>query len=99
MDSSKYQLTLFDWREGTGDHHVLEARVEEDGSLVLDGYDCGESVRALLGDFDYEYSRTVAAEQVPWVLLHLIKERFAKESDFAEWLKEKQIPSDFRSWT
>ena len=76
----------------------LTARVDENGDLILDGYDSGEFVEEVLYHDDYEYSLTVKAEYKDTVLLHLIKETFANDSKFRTWLDEKGIPSDFWSF-
>jgi hypothetical protein len=76
----------------------LTARVAENGDLILDGYDSGEFVEEVLGHDDYEYSLTVKAEYKDTILLNLIKEKFANDSEFRTWLDEKRIPSDFWSF-
>ncbi len=90
-------LTLFDNRTDT-DHSTLTATINEKGDLVLEGFDIGELVKAYWGDSDYEYARTVAAAYTPAVLLWLIKERFATDSEFKAWLDAKGIPSEFWSY-
>lgn len=77
----------------------LVARIDDEGSLVLEGYDIGELVREWWGDSDYEYWLKVAADDKDTVLLWLIKERFPTDSEFREWLNSKGIPSEFHSWT
>lgn len=76
----------------------LEAKIKENGDLVLEGQDLGEWVKENFGDSDYEYSLTVKAEYKDTILLNLIKEKFANDSEFREWLKEKQIPNEFWSF-
>ncbi len=96
-------LTLYDRHCGKNEHQVLEIKVDEEGDLVFEGYDIGDSVEEYWGDSDYEYWLTVKADQLPGVLLHLIKECFEKkiftnDSEFREWLTKKGIPSEFQSW-
>jgi hypothetical protein len=93
------QVTLRDERSADGEVSLLEAYVESGGDLVIEGYDAGASVKRAWGDADYEYWRRVKREHVPLVLLHLIKERFASDVDFHKWLREKNIPDEFSSWT
>ena len=76
----------------------LTTRINEDGDLILDGYDSGKLVEEVWGSDNYEYSLSVKAEYKDTILLNLIKERFKHDSEFRSWLDEKQIPSDFWSW-
>ena len=76
----------------------LVARIDENGDLVLDGDDSGEVVEEVWGSDDYEYSLTVKAEFKDTVLLNLIKEKFANDSQFRTWLDAHGIPSDFESF-
>jgi hypothetical protein len=91
------RITIYD-KETDTSHSILEAYITEEGNLVLEGYDIGDFVEKYWGDSDYEYWLTVKSENVPAVLLWLIKERFKTDSDFRDWLKEKEIPSQFDSW-
>jgi len=76
----------------------LTARIDENGDLILDGYDSGEFVEEVLHHDDYEYSLTVKAEYKDTILLNLIKEKFKHDAEFRSWLDEKGIPSDFWSF-
>lgn len=76
----------------------LLVKINDGGQLVLDGADGGERVRQVSGDWDYEFSWTVPAEWKGTVLLHLMKERFPKESEFSAWCEERGIPCKFWSW-
>ena len=80
------------------DFSTLVAKIEENGDLMLEGYDLGESPKKFWGDSDYEYWRTVEKKYKDTILLWLIKERFNSDSDFSDWLEEKGIPSKFMSW-
>ncbi|MEP6850599.1 MAG: hypothetical protein ABI999_17200 [Acidobacteriota bacterium] len=81
-----------------GEISWLHAYVDEDGRLVLEGYDLGSFVEEVWGDSDYEYWRMVKPEFLNSVLLHLIKDRFNSDSEFHKWLQEKEIPDEFTSW-
>lgn len=81
-----------------GSLSVLEAYLDDQGDLVLEGYDCGPQVTARLGDSDYEYWRRVRQPHVARVLLELLKERFDSDVKFHEWLQSKGIPDEFSSW-
>jgi hypothetical protein len=76
----------------------LTARIGAGGDLILEGFDYGEFVEEVFGDDDYEYSLTVKADYKDTILLNLIKEKFANDSEFKLWLDEKQIPSEFWSF-
>lgn len=76
----------------------MDAIIRENGDLVLEGCDNGETVREFWGDFDYEYWITIKADYKDTVLLHLIKEKFDSETAFKKWLDEKNIPWDFMSY-
>lgn len=76
----------------------LEAKISENGDLVLEGQDLGRLVQETWGDEDYEYWLTVAGEYKDTVLLYLLKERFESETAFREWLKEREIPHRFMSF-
>jgi len=76
----------------------LRAKVESSGDLVLEGHDLGELPQQIWGDSDYEYSRTIRANDVPAVLLHLVAERFQSDTAFKAWLDGKGIASTFNYW-
>jgi hypothetical protein len=78
-----------------GDVSILTAYVKETGELVLEGYDIGKTAERYWGREEYEYWRIVAPENVPQVLLQLLKERFKTDTEFHDWLTERGIPSDF----
>jgi hypothetical protein len=77
----------------------LVARIDEQGNLVLEGWDRGEFVKQRMDDWDYEYWLKISREWKDTILLHLIRERFENDSRFMEWLKEKNIPYEFSSYT
>ncbi len=80
------------------DKRYLDAKIDESGNLLLEGYDIGDSVEEFWGDSDYEYWLTVSHEWKDTVLLLLIKEKFKLSSDFQIWLESKEIPCKFESW-
>ena len=69
----------------------LDARIDDDGSLNLEGKDIGDSVEKYWGDSDYEYFLYVKKEDKEKIPLLLLKERFGSMSDFLKWLNEKGI--------
>lgn len=91
----------------------IEARFEGD-ALVVEGYDIGKRVKEYWGDSDYEYSVTVAPQNVLLLfsvlviplgdrqgLLNEIARRFHTNtcfSDFRKLLEDNHIPSSGFSW-
>ena len=97
------KVNLYDQRFGKNEHRVLDLVLNDEGNLVFEGFDIGDLVKKHWGDIDYEFWLTIHAENLPIVLVHLIKEcydrkMFETESDFKMWLTEKGIPSEFQSW-
>ncbi len=90
MTERKHSVTLKEARSDNREVSLLEAYFDENGDLVLAGYDLGESVREMWGDSDYEYWRRVKAEHVPEVLLQLLTERFQDDSEFRRWPETKK---------
>ncbi len=76
----------------------LSARIDKKGDLILEGQDLGELVEEQFGKRDYEYSLKIKAEYKDTILLNLVKENFANDSEFRTWLDEKQIPNEFWSF-
>jgi hypothetical protein len=81
------------------DSRHLEVRIEPDGRLLLEGCDTGPEVAKIWGDSDYEYWLTVPADYKDTLLLWLIQERFQTSSALMEWLKSRDIPYEFSSYT
>lgn len=90
-------ITMSDSKSAEISVHLV-AKIGDDGRLVLEGYDAGSMVEALWGDSDYEYWLTVDKKYKDTILLHLIKERFADDPEFRDWLIGKGIPHQFESW-
>ena len=94
VNGGTHSVVLFHQEDEANSFH-LEAQVKPSGELVLVGNDCGALPLSCFGDEDYEYWRSVGAKDVPKVLLWLLKERFTSDVTFAEWCKEKGIPTGF----
>jgi hypothetical protein len=93
------KITIYDYKNKENEIHSLIAEIKDNGDLVLSGYDSGQSVKKFFGDFDHEYWLTVKAENISSVLLYLIKDRFKSDTEFREWLDEKNIEFKFSSYT
>ncbi len=89
------KITLRESRTKT-DISILEAMINDDGDLAIEGYDLGEAPREFWGDSDYEYGRVIKKEYKGKMLRLLIEQRFSCDSDFKEWLDEKRIPGKSR---
>ena len=81
-----------------GDASYLDAKIDENKNLILEGYDIGKSPTEFFGDSDYEYWVTVKKEFKDTLLLYLLKESFNTSSDFMNWLKKRNIPYEFFNW-
>lgn len=87
---------------------TITAFFDGKGNLVVDGYDRGPFVEERTGDWDYEYSVTVASEHVHLLhslfnlqspdrllLLEAVKKRFEGPvafSSFRNFLQQNNIP-------
>ena len=92
------KIVIYDYKSGKDEQHTLSVEIRDNGDLVFDGYDCGQSVKDWFGDFDFEYWTTIENHNVPKFLLNLIKEHFKSISEIKEWLKKKEIPFDATSF-
>ncbi len=98
LRSKKVQLL----EERGSTSRFIHARIEDNGTLVVEGQDVGEAPEEWFGDSDYEFIVTVQAEDKDWVLLALIEKlfggKFRAVDEFREFLKEKGIPSGWGTW-
>lgn len=80
----------------------INARIEDDGNLIVEGQDLGEAPKKWFDDEDYEFWVTVKAENKDSVILALIEKlfggRFSAVDEFREFLKEKGIPFGWMTW-
>ena len=93
------KIKIYDYRTKENETHSLIAELNDEGDLILSGYDSGQSVKDFFGDFDHEYWLTVKSENVSAVLLHLIKDSFKSDTEFREWLEKNNIKFEFISYT
>jgi hypothetical protein len=90
-DSRIKRITL--WTNRTEkDFSTLEAMIDDDGDLLLEGYDEGETPQNFWGDEDYEYWWVIKKKHKSKILRLLVKEQFDTDSDLKKWLNEKGIP-------
>ncbi len=88
-------------RNPNSDSVRLDVLVDETGDLVMEGEDTGPSVERFLSADEYEYFVRVPREHKDRLLLHLLKELFAKgtgSAAFMKWLDERKIPYEFNSY-
>ena len=72
---------------------ILVAKIDDDGDLILEGYDVGKAPKDFWGDADYEFYRVIKKEHKDTILRQLIKERFKFDPHYRLWLRKKGIPN------
>ncbi len=92
------EIVLRDEKWGENEHHILKAVLKDNGELVFEGIDMGDSVKERFDDFDFEYWHTIEEKYIHDILLFLIKEKFNKISEVLKWLKSKNIPYTSQSF-
>jgi hypothetical protein len=79
----------------------IDARIEENGDVVISGQDIGDAPEEFFGDLDYEYWLTVPAAEKDQLLMALIEKHYAGDasvvSRLRDLMKEKHIPCTFHS--
>ena len=93
MEKTK-KVTLRETRTDK-DVSILEAKIDDDGDLMLEGQDIGKAPQEFWGDSDYEYARVIKKGYKDRISRLLIMERFNTNSDFRKWLDEKGVPGKF----
>lgn len=68
--SAARAIVLREERSATGSYH-LRACLRDDGGLVIEGQDLGAAPEAFWGSAEYEWTLTVAPEQVPGLVAAL----------------------------
>ena len=80
----------------------IEARIGDEGQLLLSGQDIGEAPEQIFGKDDYEYWLTVPASEKDRLLLALIEKAYKGNasviSELREFLESKDIPCEFHSY-
>lgn len=105
--SSPRVVTLRNERSA-GDVRRLHAALSATGDLLIEGYDYGDGVEALLGEREYEWRWTVAAAELPKLkqalgeggdLLPALQRRFSgpDAADLAAFLERNQIA--YSAWS
>lgn len=92
-------ILIRDERTRDGGSDALKAEIKDDGALLFEGYWSGPSVKATMGDSDYEYWITVPPEEKDGLLLQLLKDRFAQSVELKSWLEQRGIRFEFFSYT
>jgi hypothetical protein len=91
------RIVLRDEQEGRDTRH-LEARIDAEGDLVLEGQDLGPQVRKFFRTGEYEYFYKIPAGYKDTLLLKLLKEKFDEGVVLDKWLKEHGVPYRFFNW-
>ena len=92
MENSRIERITLQLKKTETDFSMLEAMIDDDGDLLLEGYDEGEAPQKFWGDEDYEYYWIVKKKYKKKVMRLLVKERFDTDSELEKWLDEKGIP-------
>lgn len=107
------EVTLFEFE--TSDIYILmKMYFNDQGQLIFEGLDCGETVKRAWGDFDYEYQYTIEPDQAARLyalfgvdsqdkhaLLEAIRQQFSFNeaySKFGEFLQQNDIKFSASSW-
>jgi len=80
----------------------IDAHINSDGGLRLEGNDVGNRVKELLGDSDYEYLIDVPASEIGRLLLLLLKEKYDGDTEavskFKTFCESNGIAHSFFNW-
>lgn len=85
-----------------------EVRLLPDGRLKFIGHDLGDGVEEFFGVYEYEFERTLSADEVAQLrtllgvspegdLIGSIRARFASSFDFSGFLKEHNLEGEYWS--
>ena len=92
VEASRIQEITLRERRTEKNVSILVAKIDDDGDLILEGYDVGEAPREFWGDDDYEFWRVIKKEHKDAILNWLIKERFETGANLKHWLYKEGIP-------
>ena len=80
----------------------IDARIDEDGNLLLSGQDIGEAPEQIIGKDEYEYWLTVPAAEKDRLLLALIEKIYKGNasviSELKEYLESRNSPCEFQTY-
>jgi hypothetical protein len=100
IEAKPKQIQLLEERGPTS--RFIHARIEDNGSLVIEGQDVGEAPRKWFDDDDYEFWVTVKPEDEDRLILALIQNQFGGKfsavDEVREFLREKGIPFGWMVW-
>ena len=89
-------------RQGGPTSIYIDARIDDEGKLLLSGQDIGEAPEEIFGKDDYEYFLSIPAAEKDRVLLALIDKIYSGNasviSEFRGFLESKDIPCTFHSF-
>ena len=89
-------------RQGGSTSIHIDARIGEEGELLLSGQDIGEAPEQFFGKDDYEYFLSIPAAEKDRVLLALIAKIYRGNasviSELKEFLESKNIPFESYSF-
>ena len=81
---------------------IIDAGIDESGTLVVTGQDIGAAPKEMFGEADYEYSLEFPEEEKDRLLLALIEHSFTGNSqvisEMMDLAREKGIPWKFHTF-
>jgi hypothetical protein len=93
------------------DHRYLWAYMDDDGNLHIDGQDLGPLTAVVSGDGEYEWFRTIRAEELPLLrvilgcdpgadVLEVLEARYAGSESYEleRLIRVSEIPSELHTW-
>lgn len=104
------RVVLRDERSGADTRH-LEAYLDEDGNLHIDGHDLGPGTSLVRDDGEYEWFRTIPASELPRLvellggsegdeILDLLARRYTGRASYEleRVIRESGIRSELSTW-
>ena len=98
--SKHKKVQLYEERGETS--RYIDAKITEDGALVIFGQDVGKLPQEFWGDADYEFWVHVPAQYKDDVLLALLEKLYAGNpkavDEFRDFMRSRAIPVKFDTW-
>ncbi len=63
---------LYESDSNLSEKRDLRLHLDDDGSLTMDGWDCGPAVELIWGDLDYEYAITLKRRDRIYLLMVIL---------------------------
>ena len=105
------QIVLRDEDDGT-DYRFLGASIDSNGNLMIEGHDLGPGTAPISSDGEYEWTTTIAADDIPRLLellgapesadiLEVLRTRFSGRQSYEleRTIRDSGIKTGFWSWS